>query len=152
MKTDRPAYSYRDDPLVPTFDDTAPIIVFDGTCVFCSAWAQFVLRHDRALAFKLLTAQSALGTALYRHYGLDDRDYETNLVIEDGRVWTKSAAAFRVLSRLGLPWSLAGALRVIPRPLLDAAYAIVARNRYRIAGQRATCMVPTAEQKSRFIG
>lgn len=147
----RAAYSYREDPAVPAFDDTAPIIVFDGTCVFCSAWARFVLRHDREGRFRLLTAQSPLGTALYRHYGLDAQNYETNLVIADGRLAVKSEAALVVLDRLGMPWSLAGVVRIIPRGLRDRAYSLIARNRYRIAGRKADCMVPTAEQISRFI-
>ncbi|MDQ0319481.1 putative DCC family thiol-disulfide oxidoreductase YuxK [Pararhizobium capsulatum DSM 1112] len=148
----RMAYSYRDDSSVPAFDDTAPIIVFDGTCVFCSAWARFVLHHDRECRFRMLTAQSLLGTALYRHYGLDERDYETNLVITDGQIAMKSEAALAVLEKLGMPWALAGVLRIIPKRMRDWVYGHVARNRYRIAGRKAECMVPTAEQRSRFIG
>ena len=90
----RAPYSYRADPSVPAFPDDKPIIVFDGHCALCSAWAQFVLRHDRARRYRLLPAQTPLGTALYAHYGLSHRkavgpdpfDYETNLLIEDGRV------------------------------------------------------------------
>lgn len=145
------AYSYRDDPSVPALDDARPIIVFDGTCVFCSGWMRFVLRHDRDGEFRFLTAQSPLGTALYRHYGLDDRDFETNLLIESGRAFVKSEATLRVLGRLGFPWAMAGVLRVVPRSLLDAGYAVIARNRYRIAGKRDSCMVPSPEQRSRFL-
>lgn len=149
--TRQAVYSYRQDPTVPTFDDSAPVIVFDGTCVFCSAWARFVLHNDTEGRFRLLTAQSELGTALYQYYGLDARDYETNLVIVDGVLSMKSEAALVVLQRLGMPWALAGVFRVIPRSLRDQLYSVIARNRYRIAGRRDACMVPTPEERSRFL-
>jgi predicted DCC family thiol-disulfide oxidoreductase YuxK len=52
---------------------------------------------------------------------------------------------------LGLPFSLVSALRLIPRALRDPLYELVARNRYRIAGRRNACFVPTPEHRSRFI-
>jgi predicted DCC family thiol-disulfide oxidoreductase YuxK len=70
---------------VPSFPDDKPIIVFDGMCVICSGWAQFVIRHDRDKRFRLLAAQTLLGAALYAHYGLDSADYETNLLIETAK-------------------------------------------------------------------
>ena len=66
----REAYAYRSDPFVSRFADDRPVIVFEGRCVLCSSGAQFVLSHDRAGAFRLLAAQSELGAALHRHFGL----------------------------------------------------------------------------------
>ena len=148
----RPAYSYRDDPAVPAFPDERPVIVFDGHCGFCSGWARFVLRHDRKRRLRLLTAQSALGQALYRHYGLDPEDYETNMLIEDGRAWFRSEASIRMAERLGPPWALAGALRVLPRGLRDRLYGVVARNRLHIAGRTEVCMRPDPGDAERFLG
>jgi predicted DCC family thiol-disulfide oxidoreductase YuxK len=145
------AYSYRNDQAVPGFDDSHPIIVFDGECIFCSGWVNFVLRHDRAGRFHFLAAQSPLGEALYRHYGLDARNYETNILIENGRAFFKSEGSIRMAAGLGYPWKLAVILRILPRPLRDALYEWVARNRYRIAGRRDHCFVPTAEHKRRFL-
>ncbi|WEZ84107.1 thiol-disulfide oxidoreductase DCC family protein [Rhizobium sp. 32-5/1] len=150
--TEQAAYGYRKDSAVPAFDDSHPIIVFDGACIFCSGWVKFVLRHDRTRRFRFLTAQSPLGTALYRHYELDTRDYETNMLIENGRAFFKSEGSIRMAAGLGYPWKLATILRILPRPLRDALYEWVARNRYRIAGRRDHCFVPTAEHKRRFLG
>lgn len=148
----REPYSYHSDPAVPDFADDRPIIVFDGHCAFCSGWADVVLRHDRAGHFRLLRAQSLLGVALYRHYGLDPVDYETNLLIADGRLWLKSEGSIRMAEGLGLPWSLAGAFRFLPRRLRDALYEFVARNRFRIAGRREVCYAPPAGFSDRFLG
>jgi hypothetical protein len=67
----RAPFSFRNDPAVPAFPDDRPIIIVDGQCVFCSSFAQFILWADRKRRFRLLGAQTPLGIALYRHYGLD---------------------------------------------------------------------------------
>lgn len=145
-------YSYRDDPAVPAFPDDRPILVFDGKCVLCSGFARFILRTDRHRRFHLLAAQTPLGTALYRHYGLHPTDYETNILIADGRLWQKSESSIRVFEILGAPWSLVRIVRVLPLALRDRLYAIVARNRLRWFGERQTCFLPNPADADRFLG
>jgi predicted DCC family thiol-disulfide oxidoreductase YuxK len=148
----REPYSYRNDPAVPKFEDDHPIIVFDGYCALCSGWANFVLRHDRRGLYQLLQAQSPVGRALYLHYGLNPADYETNILIADGRAWFKSEGSIRMAEGLGLPWSLAAAFRILPCALRDRLYEFVARNRLRFFGKRATCYVPDRRFEDRFLG
>ena len=128
-----------------------PLIVFDGHCVLCSGNARFVLRHDRKRHFNLTTAQGPLGEALYQHYGLPTDDYETMLVIEDGRLFTQSDGAIAIARGLGWPWRAAAAARIVPRPIRDALYRLVARNRYRLFGRREACWVPTADEADRIL-
>ncbi|MDE1149046.1 MAG: DCC1-like thiol-disulfide oxidoreductase family protein [Azospirillaceae bacterium] len=144
-------YSYRADPAVPSFPDDRPVLVFDGHCVMCSGFARFVLRHDRRRRFRLLAAQTPLGTALYRHYGLDPVDYQSNLVLEDGVLRLKSDGSMAVFEALGLPWSLMAVGRVLPVGVRDALYSIVARNRLRWFGKREVCYLPTPDERDRFI-
>ncbi|MCV9964114.1 DCC1-like thiol-disulfide oxidoreductase family protein [Pararhizobium sp. BT-229] len=144
-------FSYRTDPAVPSFLEDKPIIVFDGECVFCSGWVTFALRTDRRRRYRFLTAQSELGAALYRHYGLDDRDYETNILVEDGVAHFRSRGSIRMIAGLGFPWTLVRALSIIPAPLADRLYEFVARNRFRIAGRKSSCYVPSAEDRARFL-
>lgn len=145
------AFSYRRDPAVPSFPDDRPILVFDGKCVLCSAFAGFILRHDHRRRFRLLAAQTPIGTALYRHYDLDPADYKTNLLIEDGRAWLRSESSIRVFERLGLPWSLVAGLRLLPLPVRDRLYEVVARNRLRWFGTRDVCYLPEPSEADRFI-
>jgi predicted DCC family thiol-disulfide oxidoreductase YuxK len=147
----RPPHSYRLDPAVPHFADDKPVIIFDGLCALCSGSAAFVLRHDAPGAFRLLAAQSPLGQALYRHYGLDPNDYETMILITNGVAWFKSEAAIRIAQGLGFPWSLAAALRLVPRTWRDAVYMWVARNRIRWFGARASCYRPDQKFAGRFL-
>jgi len=149
-RLDRPAYSFRDDPAVPDFPDDRPLIVFDGVCVLCSGFARFVLRHDRNEAFLFASAQSPLGQALYRHYGLDPDDFETNLVIDQGVANAKLGTVSVVGRRLGGVWRAAALADWVPEPLSGWLYDLIASNRYRLFGKRETCMVPPADQKDRF--
>jgi predicted DCC family thiol-disulfide oxidoreductase YuxK len=147
----RERYSYRDDPSVPAFPDDRPIIIFDGKCVLCSVFAQFILREDRGGYFRLLAAQSTLGTALYKHYNLNPFDYETNLLLERGEIFAKSEGSIRMFEGLGFPWSLARLGRLIPRSLRDPLYDVIARNRLRWFGVRQTCFMPDAQHAERFL-
>jgi len=151
IPSDLEPYSYRGDASVPTFPDDRPIFVFDGKCVLCSAAAQFVLRHDRKARFRLLRAQTPLGAAIYAHYGLDPKDYQTNLVLENGMVWLKSESSIRIFERLGFPWSLAAVARVLPWKLRDRLYDVVARNRFNWFGRRETCLVSMPKYADRFL-
>jgi|SRR5438105_3764393 predicted DCC family thiol-disulfide oxidoreductase YuxK len=151
METSKP-YSWRDDPSVPNFADDRPILIFDGYCVLCSSFAQFILRHDKERRFRLMAAQTDLGAALYRHFGLNPTDYETNILLEDGRAWLKSEGSIRIFERLGLPWSLMAVGRLLPRAVRDWLYDIIASNRLRWFGIRASCFRPDPSQADRFLG
>ena len=148
----RDAYSYRHDPAVPDFPDDRPILLFDGHCVLCSRWARFVLSHDRRGRYRLLPAQSALGHALYVHYGLDPVQFETNVLLEDGAAWFKAEGTIRMLEWLGFPWSLAGLLRALPVRARDALYDYLARNRLRFFGRRDLCYLAEPGYEDRFLG
>jgi predicted DCC family thiol-disulfide oxidoreductase YuxK len=144
-------YSYRSDPAVPKFNDRNPIIIFDGKCVLCSAFAQFILRTDGSGHFRLLAAQSPLGTALYQHFRLDAVQYETYILLEAGCAYFRSEAAIRIFEELGLPWRCAVIGRIIPPTLRDKLYDFVAQHRLRWFGARDTCYVPPPSQADRFI-
>lgn len=144
-------YSYREDPAVPEFPDDKPVIVFDGYCALCSGFADFITKHDRKKALRLLPAQSELGEALYAHYGLKPDDYETNLLIEDGLVRVKSDGSLAMLAYLGWPWKLLSISRIFPRGFRDWVYGIIAQNRLKWFGQKTVCHLPRPEDADRFL-
>ena len=67
------------------------------------------------------------------------------------RVVVRSAAALRVAGYLGGAWTLARAAWLVPRPLRDAAYDLVARHRHRFLGAAGACFVPPPEDRARFL-
>ena len=129
------------------------IIVFDSDCLMCSAWVQFILRHDKQARFRFASMQGAAGRRLLLQAGLDADDLQTLLVVDGhGHSWQHTAAIFRVLHGLGWPWRLgwwAGWL--IPSALRDPAYRLIARNRYRIFRRRNACQVLPPHQAQRFL-
>jgi predicted DCC family thiol-disulfide oxidoreductase YuxK len=145
-----PAYSWRSDPAVPRFDDAAPLIVYDGVCVFCSRSMAFVARHDRG-AFRFTAAQSQLGATLFRHFGLDPVDFETILVLDAGRPYGKRDALRVIARRLRLPFRALGIVTWLPRRLADRAYDALASRRYAMFGQTEQCFTPAPEWRARVI-
>lgn len=143
------AFSYRDDPAVPGFDDSKPVFVFDGTCVLCSSGAAWLMRHDTRERVRFASAQSELGQALYAHYRMPlDESY---LLIADGLAWTKTDGYLRLCAILGGPWHLLRIGRLVPRGLRDRAYDLAARNRYRWFGCAEQCVLLSPAQRARLI-
>jgi predicted DCC family thiol-disulfide oxidoreductase YuxK len=128
------------------------IVVFDGKCLLCNGWVQFLLRHDRQGRIRFASMQGQEGGRLLREAGLSAGEgLQTLLVMEGGKSWQHTAAILRVLHRLGWPWRLAWVGWLVPAPLRDALYRWVARNRYRIWGRSDVCMVPAPEHAGRFL-
>lgn len=142
-------FSYRDDPAVPPFDDSHALYVFDGTCVLCSTGASWLMRVDRRGRVKLTPVASPLGQALYRHYGVDWNG--SYLLVEGGRAYTATAGFLRLCAVLGGAWHLLRVGRIVPERLRDAAYACVARHRYRWFGKVEHCTLLTQEQRARLL-
>lgn len=145
------AYSYRRDPNVGKFPDDHPVMVYDGYCGLCSSAVQFVLHHDKAGVFRFIAAQSELGTAIYRHYGLNAETYETFIVLAEGVPLFASDGVLELARRLGMPWSLATVLGSLPQALRDRWYFWIARNRMRFLGRRDTCHMPAPSERERFL-
>jgi predicted DCC family thiol-disulfide oxidoreductase YuxK len=86
-----------------------------------------------------------------QEFGIDPTQMKTFVLIADGRAYVRSDGAIRVSRFLRGAWKLLGLVRIIPRPIRDCAYNLVARNRYRWFGRLDACMVPAPELKARFI-
>jgi predicted DCC family thiol-disulfide oxidoreductase YuxK len=119
------------------YDD---VILCDGVCVFCSHWVRFVAARDADRRFRFTAIQSGYGTRLAQAFRIDPHDPDTNAVVHGGKVFFKSDAALTVLSLLP-GWGWVRLLRLVPKPLRDAVYNLVARNRYRIFGKYEACFV-----------
>lgn len=143
--------THRLDPTAHEWASHERLIVFDGVCNWCNAWVDFTIARDPQRMFKFGTLQSAKGQQALNDLRLPRDDFETFLFLEQGRVFTKSTAALRILRQLpGLrPLFYLGI--VIPRPLRDALYEYVARRRYRWMGKATTCRVPTPAERDRFV-
>lgn len=136
---------------LPALEPHDKVILFDGVCVLCAHWSRFILRHDKQQHFKLCAVQSAPGQALLAHYGFPLDKFETMLLIHNGTCFAHSDAFIAIMRDLPLPWSMLSALRWLPRFLRDAGYKAIARNRYRLFGRYDRCVLPSVEDRHRFL-
>ena len=126
------------------------VILYDGVCVFCSRWVRFVAARDRDRRFRFTAIQSDYGARLARTFGIDPEDPDTNAVIHGGAAYVRSDAALTVLSNLP-GWRWARVLFAVTKPLRDAVYNLVAKNRYRIFGKYDACFMPDEGMRERVM-
>lgn len=130
---------------------TPPIVLYDGVCGLCNRLVKFIVARDRRGRFRFAALQGETGQALLRRHGLPTGDFDSAALVEDGRVYLRSAAVVRIMCGLGGVWRVFGIARVIPPRLLDVAYDAVARSRYRFFGRSDACVLPPPEIRARFL-
>jgi len=128
-----------------------PVILFDGVCNFCNSAINFVLKQDKKGVFRFAPLQSEAGRQLLHQYDLSIQEFDSFVLIDNGRVYKKSAASFRVMHHLPWYWKELQILRIIPTIFRDAIYDFIARNRYKWFGKKDQCMIPTPEMKGKFL-
>lgn len=129
-----------------------PIVLFDGVCNLCNGSVQFIIRHDRQGRFRFASLQSPVGQDLQTRFGMDPGRLDSVLLVEGDRWYQESDAALRIARGMSGAWKALAVFRVIPRPIRDAVYRLIARNRYRWFGKQETCWLPTPELRGRFLG
>lgn len=127
------------------------IVVFDGVCLLCNRFIQFLIKWDKRRNLYFTTAQSDF---IERH--LEDTQntispMESVIYLRNGAVYTESTAILLILGDLGAWWKITRIFRLIPLFIRNPAYRFFAKRRYAMFGKRETCMLPSAEQKTRFI-
>lgn len=150
MRNTRPRTQPFDLTALPLPTD-APLIVFDETCVLCSRFVQWVIRHDHRRVFRFTSAQGQLGQALYRHLDLDPTDLQTNLLVVSGAAYGKFRGVIETAKRLGGPWRAVAIFGWVPAPLGDWLYDRIAQNRHVLFGRHAVCWTPPADIADRII-
>lgn len=127
------------------------ILAFDGVCVLCNGFVRFLLRRDRAQAFRFASSDSPAGAAIFAADGQDAANPISVVLVEGDQRWRNSEAIIRAVMALGGGWRAAALLRIVPRPIRDAAYRWVARHRYGWFGRTDACPAPAPGWADRFL-
>jgi len=131
--------------------NNSPVILFDGVCNLCNGSVQFVIKHDKAGLFKFASLQSEAGQQLLKKHQLPATNFNSFVLIQDEKAYTKSTAALMVAKQLtGVVKSLY-AFSIIPTFIRDGVYNFIAKNRYSWFGKKDSCMIPSANIEARFL-
>jgi predicted DCC family thiol-disulfide oxidoreductase YuxK len=132
-----------------------PILLYDGSCGFCQRSVQWVLRRDQRKTLRFAPLQGAVGSAIRsRHPVLEHTDsvvWVGDPGGPDERVLIKADAGAAVLEYLGGGYQWFTALWIAPRVIRDWVYDMVARHRHRVPLPPDACLIPTTEQRQRFL-
>ncbi len=127
------------------------IILFDGVCNLCSGAVDFILDRDPKGYYAFASLQSGAGQEVLSHFGLSTENFDSVVLVKDGKVYKKSRAALEITSKLKGAWPLLGAFKIVPGFVRDAAYDFIGKNRYRFFGKKEACRFPTPDIRSRFL-
>jgi predicted DCC family thiol-disulfide oxidoreductase YuxK len=128
-----------------------PLIIFDGVCNYCCGMVNFIIRRDPCGLFRFAPFQSEAAKRTLGKFNYPADSLDSFVLIEGGKLYTKSEAGLRVQKLLGGFHKLLYAFIVVPAPLRDAVYDYIARNRYKWYGKKEECMIPSPEIKGRFL-
>ena len=127
------------------------VVLFDGTCAFCERSVIFISARDPDGYFRFGASQTPEACALLDPLGVSRETARSILLIEDGTVYMRSTASLRIAARMSFPWSLLRVLLLVPAPIRDVGYRIVAAVRHRLAGPSNACNIPPREIRERMI-
>lgn len=149
--------STEDRAAISEADRPTNVLFFDGVCGLCNCFVNFVLSRDRRGAIRFAPLQGDTAKLRPNAESREPKAVGSNFSTV---IWSdlhaveflRSAAAVRVLWQLGGVWWLIGwLLWLIPLPLRDLGYRIIAANRYRLFGKKETCRIPTPAERARFL-
>jgi predicted DCC family thiol-disulfide oxidoreductase YuxK len=128
-----------------------PVIFFDGFCNLCNGAVQFILKHDHKDVFRLAALQSDAAKNYLAEKHLENIGADSIVLFENGKVYTRSTAALRIARRLSGLWPALYVFIMVPSFIRDYFYNLVAKNRYKVWGKRASCMLPQPDTKRKFL-
>lgn len=130
---------------------TAPIYLFDGHCALCSRAVRYVLRHETTPDMRFVAILSEEGRALAKANDIDPEEPESFLIIQGDDVLRSSDAIIALGRYVGGIHKIAIIGKILPRPIRDWLYGLIAKNRYKFFGRTEACYVPTPENRDRFV-
>lgn len=145
--------TYQKEDLLQIFvrwDGMKRIVLFDGECNFCDYSVQFIIKRDPKGFFTFASLQSDIGKELMKKYHVPG-DINSMVLLEGNKFYLKSTAAIRICKQLNGAWKILYVLNIIPKPIRDFFYDYIAKNRYKWFGKNDSCMIPSPEERKRFL-
>jgi predicted DCC family thiol-disulfide oxidoreductase YuxK len=136
---------------MPSANTQKQIVFFDGVCNLCTGSVQWIIRRDPHAKFRFASLQGDAGKAFLQQHQLTTGRFNSIILVDNNKVYFRSAAALRITGKLSGAWPLLQALLIIPPFIRNAVYDWIARNRYRWFGKKEACWIPDVLLKDRFL-
>ncbi|HBH47903.1 MAG TPA: thiol-disulfide oxidoreductase [Bacteroidales bacterium] len=122
------------------------LIIYDGVCLLCDKFVRFVIKYDKKDRFRFKPYQHSAESVMQQ------KGLESVLLVNKNKTYDKSSAAIRILAMLRGPiWRGFFVLLIIPKPIRDFLYNLIARNRYKVFGRTDECILPDESVKHKFV-
>jgi len=132
-------------------NNNKPIVLFDGVCNLCNQVVQFIIKRDKKKRFLFASLQGKTGQEVLKKFNLSSTDFDSFIVLEGDKIYTRSTAALRMLKQMRGRWKFLYGFIIVPRFIRNGVYDWIARNRYKWYGKRNECMIPRPDLKERFL-
>lgn len=116
------------------------ILLFDGECEFCNFWVQFIQKRKPKVKMFYLPLQSNEGKQLLQNHQIHS-SVDSIVFIWKNKAYTKSNAAFQIVRQLGGLWNLFFVFWLVPKPLRDWIYDLIAKHRKKFFITKKDCEI-----------
>ncbi|MEN9743305.1 MAG: hypothetical protein RLZZ65_1110 [Bacteroidota bacterium] len=127
-----------------------PLLVYDGVCVLCNRWVNYVLEKDHQQLF-IFSSYQGLPASISKEGAVIPMDQSVSLFI-DGQWFQESTAILKIFEKLYGPYHWSQLAYIFPRFLRNFVYRQIAKRRYKWFGKYESCRLPNAGNQTRFIG
>lgn len=127
------------------------IILFDGVCNLCNSSVNFIIDRDKKNIFKFAALQSEAGQKILDKSGMNKNDFDSVVLVDENKFYSKSSAALKIVKEFPFLWKALYIFIIIPAPLRNFFYDLVAKNRYSWFGKKDSCRMPSPELKNKFL-
>ncbi|MDF9797544.1 putative DCC family thiol-disulfide oxidoreductase YuxK [Catalinimonas alkaloidigena] len=127
------------------------IVLFDGVCILCNHAVSFIINRDKHKRFKFASLQSSFGIEIQKKYCLQTHTMDSLVLFSKNKSYLKSRAALEIAKKLNGLWPIVYIFILVPPPVRNTVYDLLAKYRYNIFGKSESCNYPSDELKERFI-
>ena len=124
------------------------IIIYDGICVLCNYFIQFILKKDRKAHFKVTNLQSEFTKTKYPEVLSVD---SVAVILENGNILQKSKAVHYILQKIKVLLLIRILISILPTFFSNIIYDCVALIRYKLFGKYQQCPILKGDLKKRII-
>lgn len=129
---------------------SGPLLFYDGHCALCNGAVSFILKRDKKVQFTMAPLQGVTAAGFLKD-NPELAQLDSLILVDQGKIFTRSDAALRCAQRVGRGWQLTGVFYIFPRGFRNWVYDGIARVRYKWFGQYDACPLPPLEWRKQFL-